>query len=319
MQVLINGLGRSGTTWVQKTFDQHPSVFSSFEPERLIDPGLKRRLSDPTDTTAVGDYIAAIFSCRGLRAMRKRPILRKSYRTEAAHLVRLGFIYGMSAPGKFSQQLRRRVEYMAVPDLADLRSAVHVVKSVSQQYELPRIARESPALKVIYLVRHPCAQVSSHMRGLEAGKMSESYLPPREDMNRLYEFKKPASELTEADFSQLEINAYRWAVCCDLNYLELAELPNTRLVTYEELCEDPEAVFRSLFSWVGLDWHENCARFIRESLQETADASEYHGLVRNPTIAANKWKSEMSLQDVETVKSICRKSAAAALYADLHS
>ena len=168
-------------------------------------------------------------------------------------------------------------------------------------------------MKVIYLVRHACGQVHSHMRGLEAGKMSRSYLPPRPDMGRLFAFDRPAEDLVEDDFDQLEINAYRWAVFTDVNYRAMADLPNARVVTYETLCADPGQVFRDLFEWAGLEFHENCARFIDLSLQETGSERPegYHTLIRNPMVAANKWREEMDPALAGKVKEICRSSAAA--------
>ena len=317
--ILINGLGRSGTSWVHKTFDQHPNVFASFEPESLVEHALKKRLRDEDDDAAARDYVDALFSCRGLRAMRKRPILKKPYRSGPAHVLRLSYIYAMSLLGKVLPFAERRILAWPVPELANLDGVTRVVKSVSQQYELARLVRVAPDMKVIYLVRHPCGQVYSHMRGLLSGKMFENYLPPRSDMQRLFDFDRPAKDLVEADFDQLEINAYRWAVYNDVNYRAMVDLPNARLVTYEHLCADPRGVFRDIFEWAGLDFHERCARFIDLSLTKGGDAhiQDYHALVRNPMAAANKWREDMDPSDADRVKVICRRSAAAALFDDL--
>ena len=134
-------LGRSGTSWVHKTFDQHPDVFASHEPESLLDPVLTQRLRDADDETAVADYVEALFSCRGLRAMRKRPVLKKPYRSAPAHALRFAHMSAVSLLGKVLPFAEKRILTWPVPDMADLGGVTQVVKLVSQQYELARIAR----------------------------------------------------------------------------------------------------------------------------------------------------------------------------------
>lgn len=316
-RILINGLGRSGTSWVYKTFDHHPGVFASFEPEAMVSEPLMDPMLAAKDLTALDEYVEDVFSSRALRAMRKRPILAKEYRSRAAHLLRLGIIYGVSSLEKSMPFLEDAIQKAPIPDFANRPDLIQVAKCVSGQYQLPAIAARNPDLKVIYIIRHPCGQTFSHMNGLKSGRMHENYLPLRPDLERMFEFQKPAEKLVEADFSQLEINAYRWAVFCDLNYSSLSKLKNARVIRYEDICADPEPVFRELFEWCGLDWHPNCAQFIKKSTDAKPNTKGYHTLVRSPKAAANKWKSEMPADEIRTVASICRKSSAAALFPDL--
>lgn len=316
-RILINGLGRSGTSWVYKTFDHHPGVFASFEPEAMVSEPLMPHTPAAEDLTALDEYVEGVFSSQALRAMRKRPILAKEYRSRMAHLLRLGMIYGASSLEKLVPFLEKSIQKAPIPDLANRPDLVQVAKCVSGQYQLPSIAARNPNLKVIYIIRHPCGQTFSHMNGLKKGRMHKNYLPLRPDLERMFDFEKPAEKLVEADFSQLEINAYRWAVFCDLNYSSLSKQKNARVIRYEDICADPVSVFRELFEWCGLDWHPDCARFIKKSTNAKSDTKGYHTLIRSPTAAANKWKSEMPVEERETVASICRSSSAAALFPDL--
>ena len=77
-RVLIFGMPRSGTSWLMKTFDHHPHVFAIYEPEAL-EPDPDRTDQDPEA------YVDRLFACRRLRAMRRRPLLRKAYRSAPAH------------------------------------------------------------------------------------------------------------------------------------------------------------------------------------------------------------------------------------------
>lgn len=306
--VLIHGIGRSGTSWVSKIFDHHPMVFSSHEPERFV------ARPDPSDTGAVQDYAHALFSARPLRAMRKRPILAKPYRSPMAHQARRGLLYALTglerALGGNARWLRR----LQIPDFADLTDVSLVAKCVSHQMLLPALARHVPEVKVVFLIRHPCGNIRSNMAGQRLRKMTELHLPPRGELARLFDFDRPAEDLTEADFDQTEILAYRWAVFNDIAWHGLQGQPNARILRYEDLCADPIGEARSLLDWCGLSWHAECERFLQASLDATDAPAGYHALRRNPAEAAHKWKSEMAPEDVDRVLAICRRSAAFALF-----
>lgn len=222
--------------------------------EPVIDPMLAAK-----HLTALDDYVEDVFSSRALRAMRKRPILAKKYRSRMAHLLLLEIIYRASSLEKSMPFLEEKIQKAPIPDFASRPDLIQVAKCVSGQYQLPEIAARNPDLKVIYNIRHPCGQTFSHMNGLK----------------------------------------------------------NARVILYEDICADPVSVFRELFEWCGLDWHPNCAQFIKKSTDAKPNTKGYHTLVRSPKAAANKWKSEMPVEDIKTVASICRKSSAAALFPEL--
>ncbi|MEM8698155.1 MAG: sulfotransferase, partial [Pseudomonadota bacterium] len=210
--VLIHGLGRSGTSWLMKIFDHHPMVFASHEPERFVPaPRLEEAVDGTEEAAAARAYLDTLLAARPLRSMRKRPIRRKAYRSRMGHELRRGLLYGLSAlervlPGDAP------LSAVEVPDLADLSRAAMVVKSVSHQWLLDRVMPHVPDVRLIYLIRHPCGNVHSNLQGQSLSAMQQQYLPARADLDRLYRFDKPAAELTESDFDQLEILAYRWAV-----------------------------------------------------------------------------------------------------------
>ena len=172
-----------------KVFDQHPRTFASHEPEKLLADDLRVALERTPGPEVSKKFIHDLFACRGLRAMRKRPIMRKSYRSETAHALRLSYIYGMSAVQPYAP-FNAVTEKTPVPDLADLAEATFVSKCVSLEFTMPRIIRDVPDVKFIYLLRHPCGQISSHMKGLKAGKMHQHFLPPRSEMDRLFRLRQ---------------------------------------------------------------------------------------------------------------------------------
>lgn len=313
-RVLINGIGRSGTSWLLKIFDMHEETFCSHEPELVFKSDLNL-IPDvhahPLDRETVREYLDFLFRIRPLRAMRKRPILRKAYRSEIGHRLRIASAVGLTLAERGLPFAAERIQQARVPDFANTSDATLVVKSVAQQLLIPHFLKQNPDVKIIYVMRHPCGNIASLQRGIEIGKMSYHYLPPaRGHMASMYDFGKHIDDVVEADFTDTEIQAYRWAVLNDI----IAKLDGTsaslRVLKYEDLCADPLAVARDLYDWVGLDWSERTQSFLQKSLDSTGDADGFHDLARNPLIAANKWRSTMDPKEVDTIMKICSSSAA---------
>jgi len=310
-RVLILGLGRSGTSWLMKIFDHHPMVMAIHEPELL-------RGRDGKPVLAGKDLpreVDRLFHCRALRAVRRRPIVPKAYRSRPAHLLRTGLIYGLSALGRLG--LDRRLVRVPIPDMADLSGAHRVVKCVGSERRFAEIVETVPEVRTICIIRHPCGQIFSYLRGLRAGLMSSLYLPPRAEIARLHDFGKPAAELVEADFDILEIVALRWSVYNGMIVEAAAGRGTVRILRYEDLCADPIGEAKAAFAWAGIDWRPDCERFLRDSLEAEGDAADYHAVRRNPLVAAEKWRAEMPADDARRVTEICRRAPAAALFPDL--
>lgn len=306
-RILIGGLGRSGTSWVQKVFDHHPDVFSIFEPDLLSDKLFPETLEE------CREYCRQYFNCRALRAMRKRPIRVKPYRNRLAHHLRLAWIYAASSFGKLlpTQSAGR----IPVPDFTDRTEAFQVVKIVRRPGLLGDYAKSNPDIKFICVLRHPCGYAASNRKGIESGKMPGVFLPPRDLLGAMYDFGRPVGDLREDDFSLLEIMAYQWSVENDLAIRAAKRLPNLRVFIYEDICADPRGVFQDMFDWVELPWHPECDAFIDQSLAANSDADGYHDLVRDPLAAAHRWKQTLTRDEQSKIMDIVSCSAAAQKYA----
>ena len=147
--------------------------------------------------------------------------------------------------------------------------------------------------------------------------MSSLYLPPRAEIARHHDFGKPAADLVEADFDDLEILALRWSIYNSMIVEAAVGRGNVRLLRYEDLCADPISEAKAAFDWAGIDWRPECERFLQESLDEEGNAADYHAVRRNPRLAAEKWRTDMPAEDARRVIEICRRSPAAALFPDV--
>ena len=312
-RVLLHGLGRSGTSWLMKILDHHPASLTSHEPEGFVSALKGDALGS---VGAIQAYIDALFDQRALRAMRKRPILRKDYRHALAHRARVGMLYGLSGLSRAVRPLAKRINRVQIPDLAQGRIGFHVVKCVSHTQAIPSLLEHGQDFKCIFIIRHPCGQIHSMLKGGRSGKMPGRYfLPDRDMMAAIPDYVTGAHDLQEKDFSNLEISAHRWAVINHHAVEAVRGSENAYLMRYEDLCADPIGEARKLFDWLGLGLHADCEAFLRQSVEAEADAEGYHDLVRNPRLAADKWRSEMPAEDVETVLSICRRTPVFDLFA----
>jgi hypothetical protein len=316
-RIWLHGVGRSGTSWLMKIFDHHPDVHALHEPEaRLHDkpkPPLDALRYDDDD---LRDYARRLFETTDLRAVRKKPIMTKAFRSATGHLLRLGSIYAASAVE--SAVARTGAElHLKIPDMHRTRPSHRVVKCVASPYPIDRIIRANPDIQFIAIIRHPCGTVLSARNGQNTGKYTSAYLPQRSLLSRYHTFDTGVADLREDLFTPLELLSYRWSVYNGLAVEVAKTAQNLRVLRYEDLCADPLEVAQDIFDWVDLDWHHRVDTFLQASIEMEDDATDYHDLRRNPLVAAWKWQKDMPTVDQEIVRRITANSPAAELYDDL--
>jgi hypothetical protein len=299
-----------------KMFDHHPDVMSLHEPEARLTDKPAPALDGPSyDSEVLRRFSDRIFESRDLRAVRKRPILRKNYRSEAKHLLRVGYIYGASAVERVAEGIGVHWQ-LGVPEMADRPPTHRIVKCVSSVYPLDALIHENPQTRFICIIRHPCGTVLSSQRGQKLKKYARAFLPERRLLSRYFDFENLGRDLTEEQFTPMEILAYRWAVYNGVAVEAACAYSNVIILRYEDLCQSPLEVAETLLAWTGLSYHENIKAFLLDSLNMDADAQGYHDLKRNPAIAAEKWRTQMDEADVQKIMKIACKSPAGALFLD---
>lgn len=316
-RIWLHGVGRSGTSWLMKIFDHHPDVQCLHEPEMRLPGKPAPSLNGPsfTDETLT-DYATRIFEGRDIWAVRKRPILTKSFRSPVQHQARTAYIYGASLIDLGLRRMGQRNLRISTPDMTRCRPSHELVKSVASPYPLDRLVMANPHIRFVFIIRHPCGMALSSCRGQDMGLYPKAYLPQRPLLARYFQFDAP-EHLHEGMFSRLELLSYRWSVFNGMAVETAAHAPNLRVIRYEDLCADPLELAQELFDWVGLDWHGRVDTFLHRSLQMSGDATGYHDLQRNPKVAASKWREKLSLEDQNSIRRIAMRSPAAALYEDL--
>ena len=309
--ILVLGSPRSGTSWLAKIFDSHPDVLYRHEPDelKLPTPGLKP-----------AEQVREWLRQRGLRAAAKRPNFPKSWRPPLLDNVRQVLTAALALAERLpvSSYVAKRI---GVPDLVapnrwgSVRAAVKLVN-----WDGSLAARTMPNARCVFILRHPCGQIASIMTGLA-----------RKQFNRTSDDSEASLGMTSAmDYAERQgvdaaafealpdaaKHAWSWRAFNEPAVAALRDLPNARVVIYEELCHQPETVARDLFVFAGLNWHEQSTAFLGSSTQHDRPAG-YFDVYRATGQVADRWRQTMSPADQDAVRTVLSTSSLARCWPDL--
>jgi hypothetical protein len=314
--VLLFGLPRSGTTWLAKVFDSHPDVLYRHEPDTVRRgdhlPDWPDEFPDPTALAGARAYLDLLFTARTLKTSGSRPLFRKSYHGPLAHALRVSLIHGLRAADGISRG-RFPARALPVPDLIggkDLARITLVLKSVSSPSRLGLFAQALPGCRVIYMLRHPCAQVASMRRGEKLGLFEEEF----DFVWLLQSAEARRHGLTEAGFARLpllERLAWQWVILNERALADIAHLPATRVVRHADLARAPLAGARELLAFAGLSLPRQSEDFIGRSTRHKG-AVGYYQVFRDAAAEIDKWRGEMAAAEQAQIWAVVRNSALAA-------
>lgn len=315
--IFIFGVPRSGTTWLAKIFDSQPETLLRHEPDTVNPtadiPFIMSSAEIDQYLVLAQAYLQDLTGSRKLRCISSTPYFPKQYRSATADRFRQSMIALLRGIDLLSGgRLDRKIE---IPDMTKSGSApVNVVKSVDSCGRLPLFARACPQDKFIFILRHPCGVIASKFRGREIGKMDPA-LTFRKllDLDSAREFQITEEQLK--NWSTLEADAWGWMLTHDFIMKMAAKLPNVHLVNYDAMCESPETKSQEVFQWAGLDWSDQTRDYIESCISTNPDARVgFYSTQQNPLQAANKWKTQLTDEQINDIMTICQKSEAGRLF-----
>jgi hypothetical protein len=266
-------------------------------------------------------YLERLIDTRTLRSAGSLPVFRKNYQIRKAYWLRSGLVRGLhlsnfATRGTFWQSNR------AIPDFIDRAGRTQptiVIKSVSA-HERARLFLEAlPGSRIVVIIRHPCAQVASMVRGFALGKFGDQSV--LQDLRRHLHVWRVArrhrgagprhrlSELLSAErfeaMPTVEKLASWWATLNQKTIDDLTGRCGVSIVRYEDLVADPTGVVRELFAFTGLTWDPQTAAFILKSTTSNG-RDRYYGVKKNSSAMIVKWQDQLSPGDQCRIIDIAR-------------
>ena len=314
---LIVGMPRSGTSWLAKIYDSHPGTLYRHEPDSVRPirtlPIVALRLGEVRAET-IRNEVFACLRARSSRIAGPRPVFAKRFRPGARGALYRSWYYGAKAASQVFGPV-------TVPDLVSRRATPGpriVWKSVEAATRIGALAEALPEARIVFIVRHPCGQIASVVRGLATDRFARGAGLGNHHgiLGSLLAVPLAAKRGVTPDalsaLSAVERAAYRWLLSVEAALVGMDGRTNCMTMRYEDLCGEPERATRALFEFSGLDWNDQTARFLAASTHQ--DDSQYYSVFKNPLRAANRWRDEMRPADVRAVTEVVRESAAGALY-----
>ena len=312
----IVGVPRSGTTWLGKIFDSHPDVLYRNEPDEEIRSEMLPPVCPVEDLERYRDvahaYLERLIDTRTLRSAGSLPVFRKNYQTRKAYWLRSGMVRGLHL-SNFATRGTWWQSNKAIPDFIDRAGwpqPTIVIKSVSAHGRVRLFLEALPGSRIVYIIRHPCAQVASMLRGFALGKFGDQSLV--QDLRRHLNVWRLArrhrgvgprhllSELSELEhftaLPNVEKLAYWWAMINQKTIEDLTGRCGVSIVRYEDLAADPVRVVRKLFAFTGLTWDPQSSAFMLKSTTSNG-RDRYYGIKKNSSAMIVKWRKQLTPDD----------------------
>lgn len=301
--IFILGSPRSGTTWLGKIFDSHPEVRYIHEPEIAFPP-----VDVPVFTPEGGTYAADMqryidWWCRSWhpRSRASVPAFAKAYAT--GWHGRKAFIHTARAAYHVLDQWLRLPGVW--PPLTDVQNGQPVIKGVNLLGRVPALLAACPEARIIHLVRNPCAQVASVLRGSD-DNIAVSALPSSTYADKVGLTRQ---RLERAD--NVERAAWKW-VCFNEDVLTLDDR-RIRTVPYEQIVHSTLECVSGLFAFAGLTFDDACQRFIMQERCGGGSRARY-SLKRDPQAAVSGWRAELPASAQATIRKIAQPTRVGSMF-----
>jgi hypothetical protein len=243
--VSIHGVPRSGTTWLGTIFDSHPDVAFRFQP--LFAYRFKDRIKLESSAEDIDIFLKELYAVN-----------------DDAFILRYG----------------RGVE----PHLLDFRKRgsplTLVFKEVRYHHLIQKFLEAVDKLKVVGIVRNPCAVINSWLQAPKEFKkgwqpLAEWRYAPSKNLGRIEEYNG-FEKWKEATYAFLKLQQ---------------QYPGRfYLIQYEQLVSEPIRVIEDAFSFVGLRMEDQVMDFIRMSQSRHSD--DAYALFKSPGVK-ERWRAEL--------------------------
>jgi hypothetical protein len=257
--ISIHGVPRSGTSWLGQIFNSHPNVAYRFQP--LFSYHFKDRITSTSSTIDIIHFLNELYEVNDDE-----------------------FILG-----NWKKNVEPKSPYIKKEQFP----AFMVMKMVRYHHLIEKFVRASENIKIIGIVRNPCAVINSWLQAPKEfqkgwNPMAEWRYAPSKNQGRIEEY-----------------NGFeKWkelALC----FLELErKYPNRfYLIQYEQLVVRPAKIMEEVFSFVGLEMEQQVTDFIRAS--QGTHLEDAYAVYKTPNVK-DKWRTQLDSRIVTEIASDLR-------------
>lgn len=315
--LLLFGMPRSGTTWLAKIIDSHPDVVYRHEPDSENKLSLPIMATDDVDyAEELRHFAHQLKSYRSVRTCGKAPFFEKSYFNPLTFAVFKGSVWLSKLARRFDANGK------ILESIADTPSELTVLwKSIESVGRIEPIMRALPHAKMVFIMRHPCGQIASTLRGENKRKFasgsatSEDYGVYTQLLKQNYAKQNGLTLDYIQSLNPVQRLAVRWVLFNEQALNNLDAYPSrSLLVRYRDICNQPVYKSKEIFKFAGLSWTNQSEAFLNRSVSTNKEA--YYSVYKSPNTSLNVWKTELSDVNIDEIKQIISGSRAGQFYQD---
>jgi hypothetical protein len=305
---VLLGRGRSGTTWIGQILNRYPGCHYKYEPFSAGKRGgFARWLADlPAGGEDLRQRFAAL--CAGCaHDVEYPPFVAKRCRPQPRVLLRLAWQLGKAVPAA-----RRVYEWYGRPRLGPTDWVL--IKQVNFPNERLDLLARVVGPAVIAVLRNPYASVASALRFYRANpaepfRTAATVARVLELLPSVAGFGVPQYRRTELEaMSETEFEAVRWRVQTEPLAAFAEHYPGALALTHEEFAADPERCARRAYGFLGWAFDEAVAAYVRETTagdrhrRGSTARRQLHGIHRDPVVATQRWRKDLTDEQVADVR-----------------
>jgi len=270
--ILVAGSARSGTTWLG-------DLITSQIPSRI--------LFEPFNPVLVPEY----------RRFRYFQYMRPG--TENPE-------FSAFARNVFTGEIRNR---WIDSQNERIHSKARLIKEIRINLALKWLHENFPEVSIIFLIRHPCAVVSSRM---ELGWATDRDIEPFQSQPELVEdYLSPYLDLIHYVKTAEEKHAIIWSVS-NLVPLKQFKSNDIKIVYYENLCTQPEIELPAIFASIGKTYRVSNNKVVKRPSQTTRASSA----IVDGTDRISGWRKSLSSLQIKNILRIVETFGLGHVYGD---
>lgn len=316
----VTGTGRSGSTWLGAILNAHPEVAYRFEPfSRLRWHPSIREVVDIINAEDFSDEsVGQVYE----RLLRSHPLTDKPPFFPKSHSHYRGKVFTWPLSRRISALQNAYGRWYSPRQ----ENPLLIFKEVTETILMERL-RERTNIRMIYLVRHPCSFVASMREGQRLNVMPSKRLNFLEGILVSHHPELAEEVVPQLDRISLAGKlALLWRCDVERGIRGARQAQHSHIMIYENLCREPMRRAEETLAFFGLDMDPRVTRFVEESSGEVRSSrwkhgelgiSNYFSVFRSPLEMIEKWKTQLSDEEIRDVRRFVEDSEAYQYCADL--